>query len=478
MSTPKILIIEDELSYWSHYKRKLAPLGFLFETACHPKEAEVVMEDFQPNLILLDLSFDGSAPNTGLNFLSKVRTDSPDIKIIVITASTDRQVALEAIQRGASDFLEKGSGFLDALRFRVQAVFERLQLEQQIEVNNEWEIDRVGGYPYGPGKIMVGTSREMRTTYEFIEKVSKVDETVLITGESGTGKELVAQAIHYHSQRSNNVFLPLNCAAFPIELIEDELFGHQHGAFSGATGDRTGAFEAANGGVIFLDEIGEMPISMQPRLLRVLQEKRIKRIGENVERVVDVRVIAATNRDLREEVKLGNFREDLYYRLNSLPVHLPSLRHRKEDLLMLIHYFSDLFCQQYNVQRRFTSEAVDHMKKHDWPGNIRQLRDLIQRSILMSDREEISVPELDFSSHSEQETIVTDLSSISPKSESNVQPYVDVRRAFEAWYVNEVLRITDGNQTRAAQLLDIDRNSIRRILKRAADLEIDLGANF
>ena len=145
---------------------------------------------------------------------------------------------------------------------------------------------------------------------------------------------------------------------------------------------------------------------------------------------------------------------------------------------MLIHYFSDLFCQQYNVQRRFTSEAVDHMIKHDWPGIIRQLRDLIQRSILMSDREEISVQELDFSSHSEQETIVTDLSSISPNSESNVQPYVDVRRAFEAWYVNEVLRITDGNQTRAAQLLDIDRNSIRRILKRAADLEIDLGANF
>ena len=213
---------------------------------------------------------------------------------------------------------------------------------------------------------------------------------------------------------------------------------------------------------------------MQPRLLRVLQEKRIKRIGENVERTVDVRVIAATNRDLTEEVKLGNFREDLYYRLNSLPIHLPPLRHRKEDLLLLIRYFSDLFCQQYSVQRRFTSESVEHMRKHDWPGNIRQLRDLIQRSILMSDREEISVQDLDFSSHPEEEAVVTDLSSISPSDESDVQSYVDVRRAFEAWYVNEVLRITDGNQTRAAQLLDIDRNSIRRILKRAVDLEIDL----
>ena len=289
---------------------------------------------------MLDLSFDGSSPDTGLNFLSKIRKDFPDIKVIVITASTDRQVALEAIQRGASDFLEKGSGFLDALRFRVQAVFERLQLEQQIEVNNEGEINRVGGYPYGPGKVMVGTSREMRTTYEFIDKVAKVDETILIMGESGTGKELVAQAVHYHSQRSDKVFLPLNCAAFPVELIEDELFGHQHGAFSGATSDRAGAFEAADGGIIFLDEIGEMPISMQPRLLRVLQEKRIKRIGENVERTVDVRVIAATNRDLTEEVRLGNFREDLYYRLNSLPIHLPPLRHRKEDLLLLIRYFS------------------------------------------------------------------------------------------------------------------------------------------
>ena len=188
MSTATILIIEDELSYWSHYKRKLAPLGFLFEMARHPKEAETVMKGFQPNLILLDLSFDGSSPDTGLNFLSKIRKDFPDIKVIVITASTDRQVALEAIQRGASDFLEKGSGFLDALRFRVQAVFERLQLEQQIEVNNEGEINRVGGYPYGPGKVMVGTSREMRTTYEFIDKVAKVDETILIMGESGTGK--------------------------------------------------------------------------------------------------------------------------------------------------------------------------------------------------------------------------------------------------------------------------------------------------
>ena len=423
---------------------------------------------------MLDLSFDGSSPDTGLNFLSKIRKDFPDIKVIVITASTDRQVALEAIQRGASDFLEKGSGFLDALRFRVQAVFERLQLEQQIEVNNEGEINRVGGYPYGPGKVMVGTSREMRTTYEFIDKVAKVDETILIMGESGTGKELVAQAVHYHSQRSDKVFLPLNCAAFPVELIEDELFGHQHGAFSGATSDRAGAFEAADGGIIFLDEIGEMPISMQPRLLRVLQEKRIKRIGENVERTVDVRVIAATNRDLTEEVRLGNFREDLYYRLNSLPIHLPPLRHRKEDLLLLIRYFSDFFCQQYSAQRRFTSEAVEHMQKHDWPGNIRQLRDLIQRSILMSDREEISVQDLDFSSHPEAETVVTDLSSVSPSDESDVQSYVDVRRAFEAWYVNEVLRITDGNQTRAAQLLDIDRNSIRRILKRAVDLEIDL----
>jgi len=304
--------------------------------------------------------------------------------------------------------------------------------------------------------------------------VAKVDETILIMGESGTGKELVAQAVHYHSQRSDKVFLPLNCAAFPVELIEDELFGHQHGAFSGATSDRAGAFEAADGGIIFLDEIGEMPISMQPRLLRVLQEKRIKRIGENVERTVDVRVIAATNRDLTEEVRLGNFREDLYYRLNSLPIHLPPLRHRKEDLLLLIRYFSDFFCQQYSVQRRFTSEAVEHLQKHDWPGNIRQLRDLIQRSILMSDREEISVQDLDFSSHPEAETVVTDLSLVSPSDESDVQSYVDVRRAFEAWYVNEVLRITDGNQTRAAQLLDIDRNSIRRILKRAVDLEIDL----
>jgi DNA-binding NtrC family response regulator len=478
--TGTILIVEDEVSYWAQYQRKLAPLGFRCETAINPQEVIAKLKQMTPDIILLDLHFDGGPPQEGLDLLSQIREQYKTIKVIVVTGGTERQVALEAVRRGAVDFIEKGSGFIDALQFRVQAVFERLQLERQIEAQREREIDRIGGYPYGAGQINVGTSPIMRHVYDLIERVARVDEIVLISGETGTGKELVSQAIHYHSQRKGR-WIPLNCAAFPAELIEDELFGHRRGAFSGATGDRAGAFEAGESGTIFLDEIGEMPLSMQPRLLRVLQEKKIKRIGENQERPVNVRVIAATNRDLEAEVKSGNFREDLYYRLNALRIPLPPLRERGGDVPLLIRYFTGVLCQQYGVQRRFTPEAIERLSQHGWPGNLRELKDVIQRAILFADREEISAQALDFTATSEPSMPARELEGggnpmsagsvgtlpfLTLESEADVRPYKDVRKVFEAWYVDEVLRLTGGNQTRASHLLEIDRNSIRRILER------------
>jgi DNA-binding NtrC family response regulator len=469
-----LLIVEDEVLYWAHYERKLAEFGFQFETARNPQAAREKLKQRRPDLILLDLRFENESPNEGLDFLSEVLETHKNVKVVVVTAATERQVAIEAVRRGAADFIEKGTvGFLDALQFRVQAVFERLQLERQLEAQRAREIDRIGGYPCGAGQIIIGTSPAMQRVYDFIERVAQIDETVLISGESGTGKELVAQAIHYHSRRAQGAYIPLNCAAIPSELIEAELFGHRRGAFSGATENRLGAFGQAEGGTIFLDEIGEMPASMQPRLLRVLQEKKIKRVGEDQERAVDVRVIAATNRDLEAEVKAGNFRSDLLFRLNTFSIKLPALRERPEDIPSLIHYFLTLFCREYDIQKRISAEAIERLSQHTWAdNNIRELKDVIRRAIVLSDSTEIAPQNLDFTVEP-QSTALPIFSVAFPafESEADVRPYKEVCSAFGAWYVGVVLKLTEGNQKRAAELLDIDRNSVRRILRRGEGLQ-------
>jgi len=462
-----LLIVEDEVSLWNHYRRCLAPLGFQFETAANPKEARLKLKLFQPDLILLDLHFEGNAPDDGLTFLSEIREKQPKMAILIVTGGTDRRLALEAVQRGASDFIEKGSGFLDALKFRVQAVFERLQLERQLNAQRDREIERIGGYPCGVGQLIVGVSAAMKRVYDRIDRVAPLEETLLICGESGVGKELVAQAIHYHGKRTGS-FIPVNCGAIPDGLVESELFGHRRGIFTGALADRAGAFEAAKDGTIFLDEIGEMPLSMQPSLLRVLQEKKIKRMGENQERPVNVRIVAATNRNLEEEAKAGRFRADLFYRLNTFSIQLPPLRERREDLPVLIGYFANQFCQQYQMTpRQFTKEAMDGLAQADWPGNLRELRDVIHRSILFTEGLLITPQDLQFSGTAALDTPLNPTPLMPfPQRVADVRPYREVRHIFEASYVRQVLMLTNGNQSRAAELLGIDRNSVRRILER------------
>ncbi len=489
----KVLIIEDEIAFWQHYQRKLSPLEMIFETAATPVEAISKLAQFSPDIILLDLSFEMTnfqaiipkkteleqtkSDLEGLSFLSYIRQQHPDCKIVVVTGNSQIENALEAIRRGATDFIEKGSGFLDALLFRVQAINERLRLEKTIRRQQNQNINRIGGFPYATGQIIVGTSLSMRKIFDQIERIAEIDQSAnsvpatLITGETGTGKELVAQAIHYHSQRSDCPFLPLNCAAFPEDLIEDELFGHKKGAFSGATDQRLGAFEAANGGTIFLDEIGEMPLIMQPRLLRVLQEKKIKRIGENQERTVDVRVIAATTRDLRQSMVDGLFRQDLYFRLSALPINLPNLQKRTGDIRLLVQHFCKKFCQEYQVDRYFTTQAIDFLEKKVWDGNVRELMDVVQRNVLFSDSQSISVDNLDLAAKNEH-----DYSGVPQKHiEGNlgelnhlltIQPYNEARKTFENWYVKKVYEFTDKNQSKTARMLGINRNTVRRILGR------------
>ena len=255
-------------------------------------------------------------------------------------------------------------------------------------------------------------------------------------------------------------------------LIEDELFGHGKGAFSGATNQRLGAFEAAKGGTIFLDEIGEMPLAMQPRLLRVLQEKKIKRIGENQERVIDVRVIAATNRNLKQSITDGLFRQDLYFRLSTLPIDLPSLKKREGDICLLVQHFCTIFCQQYQLDRQFSRSAIEFLEKKNWSGNVRELMDVVQRCMIFSESQSISVDELDLTKDeseswqisTEQKKIEGDLGELNHLL--TIQPYNEARKIFENWYVRKVYEYADRNQSQTARMLGIDRNTVRRILVR------------
>ena len=486
----KILIVEDEIAFWQHYQRKLSSLEMVFETAVNPTEAIPKLTQFDPDIVLLDLSFEmGGLRSTtsmkekqsnleGLSFLSYIKKEFPDCKVVVVTGNSEVENALEAVRRGATDFIEKGSGFLDALMFRIQAINERLQLERTIRIQKKQTIDRIGGLPYATGQIIVGTSPSVRKIFSQIERIAKIESNgdsipaTLITGETGTGKELVARAIHYHSARSDRPFLPLNCAAFPESLIEDELFGHGKGAFSGATNQRLGAFEAAKGGTIFLDEIGEMPLAMQPRLLRVLQEKKIKRIGENQERVIDVRVIAATNRNLKQSITDGLFRQDLYFRLSTLPIDLPSLKKREGDICLLVQHFCTIFCQQYQLDRQFSRSAIEFLEKKNWSGNVRELMDVVQRCMIFSESQSISVDELDLTKDeseswqisTEQKKIEGDLGELNHLL--TIQPYNEARKIFENWYVRKVYEYADRNQSQTARMLGIDRNTVRRILVR------------
>jgi two-component system response regulator AtoC len=472
----KILIVEDETFYWNHYRRKLEPLGFWMETAANPKEAGSKLHHFAPDIIILDLRFESGSGSSeeGLQFLSQIRQEIPNAKVIVVTADTERGTAIEAVRNGASDFLEKGGSggdFLEALKFRVEAVFQRLQLERKIEEQRQMQIDQVGGYPYGAGQVIVGTSSQMRKVYDLIDKVADTDATVLISGESGTGKELVARAIHEKSSWRRHPFRTVDCTNIPSELAESVLFGHEKGSFTGAVDKRIGEFELAHGGTIFLDEIAELKPQLQVKLLRVLQERSFMRLGSQNPVQVDVRVIAATNRDIEREVQQGSFREDLYFRLNEILISLPALRERAADIPLLVQYFANSFAQERRVQRVFTPETIETLQNHDWPGNVRELQHTIRRTLLLCNKESINPEELHMENRlvPKRASVAEDLALLletSLEAEAQLRPLKEAEREFKARYVEKALRLTKGNQTKAAQLLEIDRNSIRRILAR------------
>lgn len=382
---PRILIADDEDSMRFLVREVMMREGFEVDTAANGEEALQMVRERDFDLVVMDVKM---PKMDGLEALREMKRIRPDLIVVMVTAFGTSQVALDAIRQGAYDYFNKPFE-LDEMRIVVRRALEKQALLRKISslehrLRDRFSFDRI-----------IGQSRAMRDVYEIIEKVITNDVTVLILGESGTGKELVAQAIHYHSARKSKPFVSVNCAAIPETLLESELFGHEKGAFTGAIAMKPGKFEAANGGSIFLDEIGDMPMTLQSKLLRVLQEREITRVGGTKSIKIDIRVITATNQRLSKLVESRSFREDLYFRLNVLPVHLPPLRERREDIPLLVSHFLAVYNPRMNKNvQSLTKEAMSTLMDYSWPGNVRELENVIQRAMILASGPAIEVQDL------------------------------------------------------------------------------------
>jgi DNA-binding NtrC family response regulator len=431
-----ILLVEDEsdqrqliktILLNNHYQVTDVATAELAITEIHKTTFDLVISDWKlPGL-------------SGEDVLQQLKQSSPSTGFILITAHSDASHAISIIRAGADDYLPKPFD-RNSLLFSVEKLLYARKIQQE---NNQLKQDSKHR-----GKLldMIGNSSAMNRLFLRIEKAAPTTATILITGESGTGKELAAQAIHQLSSRKEAIFLPVNCAAIPESLAEAELFGAEKGAYTGANKLRLGKIEAADGGTLFLDEIGELPLILQSKLLRFLQEGKISRVGANNEISVDVRVVAATNRDLLEEVEKGTFREDLYYRLNVIPVSIPALRHRQDDLLPLIHHFIEHFCLMHGFKlKKLTSAALKLLLNYSWPGNVRQLRNSIERLVLLSADDEINqtdVEELELNYNNKEQQFMLPLHGFNWEQ-------------HEKDCLTQALTHCDHNKTQAAKLLGL-----------------------
>ncbi len=391
----KILIVEDEEIYADVYSARLLPLGYQIERATDVSIASHKLRSFQPDIILLDLRLQRQDSEEGLAFIEEIMAHNPAIKVIVVTVEGTIENAMKAHKLGAYDFIEKRTQGYNELPFRVNQAYEKLQLERRIAALQQSEINRIKGYRYGPGKIIVGDSESMHRLFESVDRVASTDTTVLVQGESGTGKELIAQAVHHHSSRVKQPFVTVACGQTDSALLGSELFGHERGAFTGATGRKGGKFEDANRGTIFLDEIAELDAESQVKFLRVLQERQLERLGGKQTIEVDVRVIAATNKNLEQAVQEGTFREDLYHRLNVFPLYVPPLRERKSDIPLLATHF---LSQKSQEIRGFQEAAMVFLMNYAWPGNVRELENHIEQAIILATGDWISAADLQIGS--------------------------------------------------------------------------------
>ena len=445
-----ILIVDDEKAARFGMKLALEKDGYQVVEASDGIEAFEIIKAKSPSLIFLDINM---PKINGIQVLEEINQMESPPMIVIVTAYGSEKVAVDAMKKGAYDYIAKPYE-IDDLRLIATHAFEKLALEEE-NARLRSEIDRLGSR----GKI-VGESREMNQLFNKIEKVGPSDVTVLVQGESGSGKELVAKEIHKISSRKNRPMITMNCAALPETLIESELFGHEKGAFTGATERRLGKFELADKGTIFLDEIGDMSPNTQAKVLRVLQEQSFERLGGTETLRVDVRLISATHKDLLKEIKEGNFREDLYYRLKVVEISLPPLRNRREDIIILaenfIQYFSDK--HRKNV-KSISNDAVKIFTKYSWPGNVRELQNVIESAVVMANAETLEISDF-------PEEISN--SDINRSFDYNL-PFRDAKKivvdTFERNFVSRKLAENNGNISKTAEALGMHRQSLQQKIK-------------
>ena len=435
MKKVKILVVDDEAIVRESLRDWLIDVGYqVFIAENGPKALEIIEKE-RLGIVITDLVMPGM---DGIEMMERAKEIQPDIEVIIITAYASIPTAIAAMRKGAYDYIEKpfcperAELLVKKLAQHQELVVENLSLRQRLEDRYRFEN-------------IITKSSKMQRMIELIKVVAKSNATVLITGESGTGKELVARAIHSQSHRQSKPFVAVSCAALPESLLESELFGHEKGSFTGAYARKKGKFEFANGGTLFLDEIGEMSANIQVHLLRVLEEKEFSRVGGNEPIKVDVRVVSATNKDLRKAIEKGEFREDLYYRLNVVPIELPPLRERKEDIPLLAQHFLNKFALENKKEiTEFSPEATEFLLGYDWPGNVRELENAIERAAILAKDSLITIADLP------QENMSLARSTMPEKN----------LREVEKEHILDVLGETGGNYSEAARLLGITRMTL------------------
>jgi two-component system response regulator PilR (NtrC family) len=448
----EIIVTDDERSMREFLEILLGKEGYTVRSAPSMSKTLALMDEQAPDLVITDLKMKGGS---GLDLLKEIKTRKPDVEVLVITAFATTETAIEALKLGAYDYITKPFQ-VDEIRVVVQRALERQRLLRE---NLRMRAELTGRYDYGN---LVGKSARMQELYRLIEQVAPTRSNVLVTGESGTGKELVARALHLRSPRADRAFVPIDCASIPAQLMESELFGFIKGAFTGAATDRQGLFELADGGTVFLDEIAEVPASVQVKLLRVLQERSIKRLGEGRDRPVDVRLVAATNRDIDEEVRQGTFREDLFFRLNVIRIHLPPLRERREDIPALTrHFIKKVSKEEGHAEPIVLTEALDELNTYDFPGNVRELLNLVERAVALSGGRPIG-PEV-FRQHLHHGGEPLSASMDLPQEGVDLE---EVMASVERKLLEQALRRANGVKKEAARLLGISFRSFRyRLMK-------------
>lgn len=459
MALQSILVVDDDSLSREFLVEACRSLGYRTHEACDGEQALEVVAKTQPDLVLTDMRM---PKMDGTQLVEALHESYPDIASILVTAHGSVETAVQAMRSGAADFLLKPCS-IDSL----QMVLERMDRTSRMMRENEYLRSEV---THNNGTKLIAQSAGMLDTLRSASRIARSKGTVLITGESGTGKERVAQYIHQNSPRINGPFVRVNCAALSEQLLESELFGHEKGAFTGATKTREGRFELADGGTLLLDEIGEISPALQAKLLRVLEEEEFERVGGSATLNVDVRVIATTNRDLSAEMKRGSFREDLYYRLHVLPVHMRPLRERMEDILPLCEHFASVYARENGKKEPvFTPEAIEQLSNWNWPGNVRELENTIQRAVVLLKDDVIAPQDLVFgpSSNTLLDEIAPALPSPQEATEDTLAPFLANRAMadIERVAILATLGETRGNKTEAARRLGLTARTLSNKLK-------------